>query len=88
MVLMRPPIRGERHRYYWDPLNPVSELTAYYQAFLAAPEQHVNVIGDMGQTQVTDCSNNSSISADDEMVLLLNGRASGHQYTCGPIGPS
>ena len=23
-----------------------------------------------------------------EMVLLLNGRASGHQYTCGPIGPS
>jgi hypothetical protein len=76
------------HLYYWDPVFPVSELTAYYQAFLDAPEQHINILTDMGQTRVNDCSNNSSISADDEMVLLLNGRASGHQYTCGPIGPS
>ncbi|MDY7528366.1 MULTISPECIES: hypothetical protein [unclassified Cryobacterium] len=49
-----------------------------------APEQHLNVRFAMGQTLVDDCQTNASISAEDELVLLLNGRANGTPYNCKP----
>jgi hypothetical protein len=49
-----------------------------------APEQHINVIGQMGQTQVSDCHSHNAINAHDELVRILNGRASGSPYNCAP----
>jgi len=71
-------------RYTWDPVYPPSESIALGQALFAAPEQHLNVRFAMGQTLVNDCQTNASISADDELVLLLNGRANGTPYNCKP----
>ncbi|TFC02745.1 hypothetical protein [Cryobacterium sp. MDB2-33-2] len=72
------------HRYTWDPVFPPSEAIALGQAMFNAPEQHLNVRFAMGQTLVKDCQTNASISADDELVLLLNGRANGTPYNCKP----
>jgi hypothetical protein len=72
------------HRYTWDPLSPPSEAIALGQAMFDAPEQHLNVRFALGQTLVNDCQTNASISAEDELVLLLNGRANGAPYNCKP----
>jgi len=72
------------HRYYWDPLFEPSEVIASGAAAFSAPEQHLNIIQGMGQTMVRDCQTGAPVAADDELVRILNGRASGINYNCVP----
>ena len=72
----------QSHRYHCDPLVPPSAAIAWDGAAFSAPEQHLNVIQGMGQTTVRDCQTGAPLAADDELIRILNGRATGINYNC------
>ena len=72
----------QSHRYYFDPIFPPSEAIAWGGAAFSAPEQHLNVIQGMSQTMVSDCQTGAPVAADDELIRILNGRATGIFYNC------
>ena len=72
----------QSHGYYWDPIFPPSEAIAWGGAAFSAPEQHLNVIQGMSQTVVSDCQTGAPVAADDELIRILNGRATGIFYNC------
>ena len=72
----------QSHRYYCDPLFPPSEAIASGGAAFSAPEQHRNLMQGMSQTTVRDCQTGAPVAADDELVRIVNGRASGINHNC------